>query len=109
MIRRACLGLPGQPCGALIPGHQRRCPTHQRGYEARRVARVRQPGQHLYGRAHRKAAGEAIANEGWCHWPGCFATGDLTGAHLVAGDPDAGYTVLCRKHNSIEANQRRRR
>jgi hypothetical protein len=36
-----------------------------------------------------------------------MATTDLTAQHLVAGDGDGGYTVLCRRHNTVEANQRR--
>jgi len=101
MIVRACLGVPGFPCGQLIPPRRRRCIPHQRQWEAARVARRGS----VYDRGHRKRAGDAIEEEPWCHWPGCMRTTDLTGAHLLAGDADGGYTVLCRAHNSEEANR----
>jgi 5-methylcytosine-specific restriction endonuclease McrA len=39
MIKRVCLGLPGQPCGRIIPGNLRRCPACQRAENARRHAK----------------------------------------------------------------------
>ena len=81
---------PCLDCGAMT--NQSRCPVHARTFEAQRVARR----GNRYDRSHRKRAAEAIDDEGWCHYPGCWRTDDLTAEHL----PDGEYSVLCRSHNS---------
>jgi hypothetical protein len=96
-IRRACLD-----CGGIIEGGAR-CQRCTRERDRHRGSRH----QRGYDNEHGKAARAAIGEEPWCHWPGCGVTGDLTGHHLIPGDPSGGYTVLCRRHNTIEANQRR--
>ena len=88
-------------CNALT--QRTRCLVHERQYDRDRMGRRGD----LYGATHRKRSKEAIADEPWCHWPGCMSTVDLTADHIQDGNPDSEYQVLCRGHNAVKANRRR--
>jgi 5-methylcytosine-specific restriction protein A len=91
-------------CGRVTTNGSR-CPEcgarHEAGQEARRVRGTRT--ERGYGNDWLRISREAIRLQPWCSI--CFATGDLTGDHIVpkksgGGDDPRNVRVLCRACNS---------
>ena len=105
---RACIGLPGQPCGKITTNGSR-CPTHDVAYRTQHSARKRDP--ELDSTAHRTLRAATIA--AWVEEHGWLCPGwgrkphpskDLTLDHLVARAAGGATTpqnagVLCRTCN----------
>lgn len=105
---RACIGLPGEPCGKITTNGSR-CPLHDAAYRTAHSARKRDP--QLDSAAHRNLSARTIA--AWVRENGWLCPGwgrkphpsrDLTLDHRIpraahgATDPtNAG--VLCRSCN----------
>lgn len=110
MPLRPCLGIDGQPCGALSPN--RRCPTHTRAHEYQRTAAKRQRRPRASETETRRRA-QAVADwlgmyGPWCpgyrRAPHAVRPDDLTADHVhpigAGGREDGPLTVLCRPCNS---------
>ena len=104
---RACLGLPGRPCGRLST--KSRCPSC-----AAALARQRrsQPGYVYDTPGWRRLSRQTVAAQPWCSYCGSPATpGNPLGAdHVVpriAGGPSVPGNVrmACRRWNSAKGSR----
>ena len=94
---RVCPGLPGEPCGRLIPAAQRRCDLHPLRWRTKGSTRE-----------WRKTRVRILERDGYrcTHWERgerCDATTLLEIHHLTGGNvllvPDDELATVCRKHN----------
>ena len=100
------MSLP-RPCLDCGQGTTRgaRCGRCSREQERQRGRQRGNSHQRGYTRDWRKLVQDALDEQPWCSWPGCMATEDLTGDHVVplskGGTNTAGNVrILCRTHNS---------
>ena len=97
--------------GTRCEAHQRKEPTPP----VNPVYRSQQTRTHTrrrggYDRTWMRIVAAAIKEQPWCSWPGCYATEDLTGDHIVPLSKGGTNTrencrVLCRHHNSARGNR----
>ena len=99
MTLRPCL-----ECGSLIERGSRceRCRRlRNRTRDAMRPTRIARGYDNRWARRSKAA----IAEHPRCEW--CGATEDLTGDHVIPGDPESPIRVLCRSCNAVRANKER--